>query len=209
MAALLALHAPFLAQVDNEVTTDGVAIFEALLISAAILIAMSFVSKAVATRQDRDWLPTMIMWACAAKLLGAFGRYWMVTELYQTGDSYSYHMWGGIFAQVWRGMQVPVSQSSQPGTAFTEIATGLIYAPYTPSMLGGFIIFALIAFSKSGGMVSSSACFQAFQVPDSFAALTATRPAAVISPAASSRSTRALFNADQRLSRFRGVNTCM
>ena len=71
----------------------------------------------------------------------------MVTVLYETGDSYSYHMWGGIFAQVWRGMQVPVSQSSQPGTAFTEIATGLIYAPYTPSMLGGFIIFALIAFT--------------------------------------------------------------
>jgi hypothetical protein len=44
-------------------------------------------------------------------------------------------------------MAVPVSQSSQPGTAFTEIATGFIFAPYTPSMLGGFIIFALIAFT--------------------------------------------------------------
>ena len=44
-------------------------------------------------------------------------------------------------------MQVPVSQSSQPGTAFTEIATGFIFAPYKPSMLGGFIIFSLIAFT--------------------------------------------------------------
>ena len=147
MTTLLALHAPFLAQIEDEVVTDGVAIFEALLISAAALVVMSFVSKSVATRQDRDWLPTMIMWACTAKLLGAFARFWMVTVLYETGDSYSYHMWGRIFAQVWRGMQVPVSQSSQPGTAFTEIATGFIYAPYTPSMLGGFIIFALIAFT--------------------------------------------------------------
>jgi hypothetical protein len=56
-------------------------------------------------------------------------------------------MWGGIFSQVWRGMQVPVSQSSQPGTAFTEIATGLVFAPYKPSMLGGFIMFGLIAFT--------------------------------------------------------------
>jgi hypothetical protein len=55
----------------------------------------------------------------------------------------------------------------------------------------------------------SSMCFVASQVPDFFAALTTTRPAAVISPAASSRSTRALFNADQALFGFRGVNICM
>ena len=89
----------------------------------------------------------MIMWAAIAKLIGGFGRYWMVTVLYQTGDSYSYHMWGEIFAQVWRGMQVPVSSSGQPGTAFTEVVTGFVYAPYTPSMLGGFIIFSSIAFA--------------------------------------------------------------
>ena len=147
MTTLLALHAPFLAQLEDEVVTDGVAIFEGVLISVIVLIAASFIGKAVATREDRDWLPTMIMWAAIAKLIGGFGRYWMVTVLYQTGDSYSYHMWGSIFAQVWRGMQVPVSSSGQPGTAFTEIVTGFIYAPYTPSMLGGFIIFSTIAFA--------------------------------------------------------------
>jgi hypothetical protein len=148
MHSLLALNAPFLAQIsDNEVVTDGTAVFEALLISALALVVFNWVGKAVATKTDRDWLPTWIMWAAVVKLIGAFGRFWMVTVLYQSGDSYSYHMWGGIFANVWRGMQVPVSQSSQPGTAFTEIVTGLIFAPYTPSMLGGFIIFALIAFT--------------------------------------------------------------
>jgi hypothetical protein len=147
MTALFALHAPFLAQVEDEVVTDGVAIFEGLFIAVVVLIAASFVGRAVATREDRDWLPSMIMWAAIAKLIGGFGRYWMVTVLYETGDSYSYHMWGGIFAQVWRGFAVPVSNSSQPGTAFTEIVTGFIYAPYTPSMLGGFIIFSTIAFA--------------------------------------------------------------
>jgi hypothetical protein len=146
MSSLLALHAPFLAQIEDEVVTDGVAIFEGLLIAIVVLIAMSFVGRAVATREDRDWLPTMIMWAAIAKLVGGFGRYWMVTVLYQTGDSYTYHMWGGIFAQVWRGFTVPISNSSQPGTAFTEIVTGFIYAPYSPSMLGGFVIFSTLAF---------------------------------------------------------------
>jgi len=147
MTSLFALHAPFFAQIEDEVVTDGVAIFEGLLIAVIVLIAASFIGKAIATREDRDWLPTMIMWAAIAKLVGGFGRYWMVTVLYETGDSYSYHLWGGIFAQVWRGLQVPVSNSSQPGTAFTEIVTGFIYAPYTPSMLGGFIIFSTIAFA--------------------------------------------------------------
>jgi hypothetical protein len=146
MTSLLALHAPFLAQAEDQVVTDGVAIFEGLLISAVVLVVVSFVGKAIATKEDRDWLPTWLMWAAAAKLIGGFGRYWMVTVLYQTGDSYSYHMWGSIFAQVWRGMQVPVSSSGQPGTAFTEVVTGFIYAPYTPTMLGGFIIYASIAF---------------------------------------------------------------
>ena len=70
MTTWFALHAPILAQIEDEVVTDGTAVFEALLISAAALIVMSFVGKAVATRQDRDWLPTMIMWACTAKLAG-------------------------------------------------------------------------------------------------------------------------------------------
>jgi hypothetical protein len=69
--------------------------------------------------------------------------------------------------------------------------------------------FALIAFAKSGGIVISSTCFDAFQVPESCAALTITRPAGVINPAATSLSTRALFNGDQALFNFRGVNTCM
>jgi hypothetical protein len=148
MYSLLALHAPFLAQTDEELAAvDGTAAFEALLFCVLAVIVFSWVGKAAATKTDRDWLPQWIMWAVIVKLIGALGRFWMVTVLYASGDSYSYHMWGGIFAQVWRGMQVPVSQSSQPGTAFTEIVTGFIFAPYTPSMLGGFIIFALIAFT--------------------------------------------------------------
>ena len=146
LSTSLALHAPFLAQIEDEVVTDGTAVFEALVISALAIIAFNWVGNSIATREDRDWLPQMIMWAAIVKLIGGFGRYWMVTVLYQTGDSYSYHMWGGIFAQVWRGFALPVSNSSQPGTAFTEIVTGFIYAPYTPSMLGGFIMFSLAAF---------------------------------------------------------------
>jgi hypothetical protein len=146
MTSLLAIHAPFLAQTEDQVVTDGIAIFEGLLIAALVMFAATFVGRAVATKEDRDWLPTMIMWAALAKVIGGFGRYWMVTVLYQTGDSYTYHMWGNIFAQVWRGMAVPVSTSSQPGTAFTQIVTGFIYAPYAPKMLGGFIIFSTLAF---------------------------------------------------------------
>ncbi len=145
MTNALNLGLTILAQEDGQAVSNGMEVFEALIIPVIVLIGVSFLGNAVATKEDRDWLPTMIMWAAIAKLIGGFGRYWMVTVLYETGDSYSYHMWGGIFAQVWRGFAVPVSNSSQPGTAFTEIVTGFIYAPYTPSMLGGFLIFSMIA----------------------------------------------------------------
>ena len=51
MTALLALHAPFLAQLEDEVVTDGTAIFEGVLISVIVLIAANFIGKAVATRK--------------------------------------------------------------------------------------------------------------------------------------------------------------
>jgi hypothetical protein len=58
-------------------------------------------------------------------------------------------------------------------------------------------------------MPDSSTCFIASQVPELFAALITARPARAISPAASSRLTRVLFNADQALFTFRGVKICM
>ena len=141
------MQTQILAQSDEELAAVGATeAFEGIILAVLFFVVIGWAGGAMASKRDRDWLPAMVMWAFAAKLIGIVGRFWMVTVLYESGDSYTYHMWGRIFSQVWRGFAVPVSTSSQPGTAFTEVATGLLYAPYTPSMLGGFLIFGTLAF---------------------------------------------------------------
>ena len=119
---------------------------EGILLAIIFLIFIGWVGSAMANKKDKAWLPGLVVWAFVAKLLGSWARYYMVTVIYEKGDSFSYHQWGSIFANSWRSFAVPISSSSQPGTAFTEIVTGFLYAPYTPTMLGGFLIFATLAF---------------------------------------------------------------
>ena len=119
---------------------------EGALLAIVFLIIIGWVGGAMANKKDRSWLPGLVVWAFTAKLAGSLARYYMVAVLYQKGDSFEYHRWGSIFANSWRSFAVPISSSSQPGTAFTEIATGFLYAPYTPTMLGGFLIFGTVAF---------------------------------------------------------------
>ena len=68
MTCLVACTA-ILAQIEEQVVTDGVAIFEGLLI-VVVLFAMSFVGKAIVTKEDRNWLPTMICGRRIAKMIG-------------------------------------------------------------------------------------------------------------------------------------------
>ena len=133
---------PVLAQ--EAATGGGV---DGFVLAILFLIAVGWVGGRLAGREERAWLPRIVTWAYAAKLVGAFARYYMVTVLYETGDSLRYHEVGSGFANVWRGFVVPVSTAGNPGTGMTEVITGFLYAPYTPSVLGGFIIFATISFA--------------------------------------------------------------
>ena len=116
------------------------------IIAAVLYVFVSIISRAVANRRDREWLPHLIMWGFAAKLVGTFGRYFMAADVYGGGDSFGYHGRGVAFAGIWRNLSVPVSTAGGEGTAFTELVTGLIYAIYTPAMRSGFLMFAFVAF---------------------------------------------------------------
>jgi len=123
-----------------------VGLIEWFLIAAVFFALISWVSKAIPNSRDRVWLPQIVMWGFAAKAFGALARYYMVADLYGGGDSFDYHGRGVAFARIWRSLSVPSFGASGEGTAFTEVVTGLIYSIYTPSMRGGFLMFAFIAF---------------------------------------------------------------
>jgi hypothetical protein len=138
----VSLPLPVLAQTES----GAAAAFEVVIIVVVFGILFGWVGKAMSTKADKTWLPRLVVWAFLAKLVGAFARYYMVNILYNSGDSFRYHDAGQIFANVWRGGAIPVSTAGGEGTAFTEVVTGFLYAIYTPTFLGGFVIFAILAF---------------------------------------------------------------
>lgn len=138
----MSLPFPVLAQTESGAT----AAFEVVIIVVVFGILFGWVGKAMSTKTDKAWLPRLVVWAFMAKLVGAFARFYMVNILYNSGDSFRYHGAGEIFANVWRGGAIPVSTAGGEGTAFTEVVTGFLYAIYTPTFLGGFVMFAILAF---------------------------------------------------------------
>ncbi len=99
---------------------------------------------------DRSWLAPVLALGMVAKLVGASARYFVLFTVYQGGgDAIGYHNTGLDVADVWRSFSVPdvtTVGSGGEGTRFVKVFTGLLYAPFEPSALGGFWIFALLAF---------------------------------------------------------------
>ena len=117
------------------------AIFVALV--GALVVAM--VARLVTTKDDRLWLPTLIMAGYTAKLIGSWVRWWVLVDYYGgSGDAIGYH--GKAITNLvhmWRSFDVPPMDI---GTTAMEGITGLLYVPYVPNLLGGFLLFGTLAF---------------------------------------------------------------
>lgn len=97
---------------------------------------------------DRSWLPTLVVAGFLAKMIGAGLRFYVYRVVYLSqGDAGIYHGAGAQLAQVWRSLSVPSLEGTRgAGTRFLEVIAGFLYTPYTPGLLGGFLIFAMVAF---------------------------------------------------------------
>ncbi|HVR33098.1 MAG TPA: hypothetical protein VMS74_10385 [Acidimicrobiia bacterium] len=98
---------------------------------------------------DRDpWLWWVVALGFFAKLTGSSLRYWVLVSQYGgVGDATGYHGRGIRLAESWRTLQIPALDGGMSvGTQATRWVTGLLYAPYQPTMLGGFFLFGTLAF---------------------------------------------------------------
>lgn len=97
---------------------------------------------------DRAWLLKWIMWGLAAKVAATLARYWMVAIFYGGGDAYRYFDVGNHLAEVWRSGRVPVLTGAGAfGTQILEYFTGMVFAVFSPDMVGGFLLFSLFAYA--------------------------------------------------------------
>jgi hypothetical protein len=120
----------------------GAVVFLAL---AAVVLTM--VARAMRTPADFDWLPRWIALGFAAKLAGSFARFAMVRWIYGYGDSIRYYRAATEFAAVWQSGRIPeFSGRGGFATQLVEWLTGLMFAVFTPDLLGGFMIFAVLTF---------------------------------------------------------------
>ena len=116
----------------------------AVLVGVLFLITIG-VGSWMQTDQD-PWLAKLVPMAFAAKVAGTVARWGMVELLYGVGDSYAYHAAGIRFVEDWRNLEVPEILGRSMGTRFVETVTSLLYVPYVPHILGGFVLFSTIAF---------------------------------------------------------------
>jgi len=120
----------------------------ALLLVLSIPIGL--ITRTIGRDSDRTWIPTVIVVGYVAKILASTGRYWVLVELYNgSGDAAGYHGSGVRNAPIWRALELPGPTGLidyWTGTDFVDKLTGLLYVPHIPTMLGGFFLFATLAF---------------------------------------------------------------
>lgn len=111
------------------------------------LILSLVIGRLMSNERDQTWLPAMVVGAFLAKMVGAAVRYGVYEYVYfRQGDAGVYHGTGIQLADVWRDWVVPNLEGARgSGTRFLEVVTGFLYAPYTPDIIGGFIIFAMVS----------------------------------------------------------------
>ncbi len=137
---------------SEHVSAIGVAIVGALIVS--------FISKLVVTDEDKNWLPTFILAGYTAKILASWLRWWILVDFYNgSGDAVGYHGKALSYVHDWRAFSPPPMRI---GTEAMEGITGLVYFPYVPNFLGGFFMFATIAFF---GQILLYAAFRKSVVP--------------------------------------------
>lgn len=121
-----------------------------LLVMFAVFSVLAYLMGRRLAGPNERWLPTLILTALIAKLAGASIRHWVLFGVYEGGgDAVAYHEAAIAVADTWRSLTVPAIEtvgSGSFGTHFVGWTTGLIYAPFEPSTMGGFWIFSFLAF---------------------------------------------------------------
>jgi hypothetical protein len=115
-----------------------------LIYAALAVLVVGAIGRGMATESDKNWLPLVVLTGIAVKLTASFARFAVLEFIYGGGgDATGYHGSGTRLVHVWRSFHIP---ETGIGTEFVNAVTGFLYIPYVPTFLGGFLLFATIAF---------------------------------------------------------------
>jgi hypothetical protein len=121
-------------------------ILGAFIIGPALFAFTVPMLRRQARREGDKMLMNLLLLALALKLLGAFVRYLIGTNVYGGGvDASAYDTEGTLLAEGFRVGDFSGIEGTT-GTHFIELITGLLYTVMGPSRLGGYVFFSWLAF---------------------------------------------------------------
>ena len=127
-----------------------------VFITPLMVVGMAGVGRLLSRPADAKWLPTMVVLAFVAKVIGAGVRYHFVRNVYHSGDAFGYYRVGMEFANQWRAGNPPsLSGNRGEGTQVMEAIAGFVFAGFKPDFLGGFILFATLSFFGQLGIYAA------------------------------------------------------
>lgn len=119
-----------------------------LVLVPLIFVATVPVLRRVADRCGDPAVFGLLVVALVAKLLGALVRHHLAFDVYGgNADAGVYHQWGVQLSEAFRSGSFETGLHSWTDTDFIRILTGAIYTVMGPSLLGGFLVFAWMAFA--------------------------------------------------------------
>lgn len=128
------------------------------------LVFYGSIGRAMRSPMDSDWIAKWVVAGFVVKVLGSLARYYMVAVFYSSGDSYGYYRAAIDIASQWHSGRVPsLSGSGGFGAQIVELVAGSLFAIFTPDMLGGFLMFAILAY---GGQLFFYAAFRQWAKPN-------------------------------------------
>lgn len=131
---------------------SGAAVVVMVIIAALLISALG---RTMRRDVDAAWLAKWVTLGYFATIAGTVARYYMV-KFYGAGDSLRYYSEAVRMAETWRRGEVPpLSGSGSLGTQVVEAVTGGLFAIATPSLLGGFALFAIISYLGQLGLYAA------------------------------------------------------
>jgi hypothetical protein len=140
---LLALVAPSLASAMGGAYGAWGAV---LLVPVLVALTLPMLARQSARENDRRLFWILVL-ALAVKLIGALIRDYVAFDVYGgVADAASYHQWGVELAPQLRQLNFDTILPTLTGTDFIRFFTGLVYAVFGPSRLGGFLFYSWLGF---------------------------------------------------------------
>jgi hypothetical protein len=123
----------------------GLTPWGALTLTSALLAAAVFVHRASSREPDR-FVARVLILGFVVKLVASGAYYFFLTGVYEGGDSFLYVRVGGEIAEQLRsGAGIPES-AWETGTRSMEFISGVLFAVTQPTVVHGFVLFALLAY---------------------------------------------------------------